>query len=255
MMTIYDYPEYYDIAFSFRDYKREAEFLDFCIQQFSLIKTIKILEIGCGHAPHAEELNKLGYQYSGIDINKQILEFARQKSNTLKYSNSFFEKNMVFFEFEEMFDFIFVMLGSLFITSEAQMKSHFDSISKCLNRGGLYFLDYCVQFENPLKYKNNNEYIIEKDGIKIRSRFDISQLSESDNLFEETWNIDVIDNGNFHAFEMIEKNIALYPEDFKQFITNRNDFELVGWFSEWDLERPIHEKSEIIRPIVILRRI
>ncbi len=254
-MTIYDYPKYYDIAFSFRDYEREAKFLDFCSQNFSSIKTTKILEIGCGHAPHAGELSKLGYKYFGFDINLKILNFARNQWNQIVAPNCFFQKDMISFEFDESFDFIYIMLGSLCTIDNAQIKSHFDSVSKCLNSGGLYFLDYCIQFEDPLKYQNENEYIIEKNGIKIRSRFNIRSLPETENLFEEAWSIDVIDKGIAHSFEMLEKSKAIYPDDFLEFINKREDFEIMGWFSEWNLEKPIHKESEIIRPIVILKKL
>ncbi|RKX21306.1 MAG: hypothetical protein DRP35_04595 [Candidatus Zixiibacteriota bacterium] len=254
-MTIYDYPKYYDVAFSFRDYEQEAKFLDFCNQNLSSAKTNKILEIGCGHAPHAGELSKLGYKYFGLDINQKILNFARNQWNQIIAPNHFFQKDMISFEFEDTFDFIYIMLGSLCTNNDAQMKSHFDSISKCLNSGGLYFMDYCIQFEDPLKYQNENEYIIEKDDIKIRSRFNIRSLQGTENLFEEAWNIDVIDKGITHSFEMLEKSKAIYPDDFLEFINKRKDFEIIGWFSEWNLEKPIHKESEIIRPIVILKKL
>ena len=58
---LYDYPQYYEIAFSFRDIEAEASFLDSCIKRFSKMTTRDVFEIACGPAPHAGALTQLGY--------------------------------------------------------------------------------------------------------------------------------------------------------------------------------------------------
>jgi len=71
---IYDYPEYYETAFSFRDIVQEANFLKLAIKKFSSVDVKKVLEIASGPAPHAGELVKAGYSYTGLDINQKMIE-------------------------------------------------------------------------------------------------------------------------------------------------------------------------------------
>ena len=50
---IYDYPEYYEVAFSFRDIPSEVSFMQECMSRFSHIPVNRVFEVACGPAPHA----------------------------------------------------------------------------------------------------------------------------------------------------------------------------------------------------------
>ena len=76
---LYDYPEYYEVAFSFRDIEVEAAFIRDCIRQYSAIPVRKVFEIACGPAPHAEALTNLGFHYVGMDNNRNMLDYAAYK--------------------------------------------------------------------------------------------------------------------------------------------------------------------------------
>ncbi len=251
---LYDYPRYYEIAFSFRDIPAEVEFLHTCINTFSAIPVHRILEIACGPAPHTGELASRGYQYIGLDINRNMLTYAHHRWDGLEPKPTFLEGNMISFQLNQKVDFAFVMLGSLYINSSEELNSHFDSIGQVLKPGGLYFLDWCIQFLNPLDYKDRNTFSIQKDGITIKSKFDIQLLDPANHMYEETWIVDVNDKGKQKHFEMVEKNKSVLPEEFMEFINNRNDFEFVGWWRDWDLHQPIITPEHITRPVALVRR-
>jgi SAM-dependent methyltransferase len=80
---LYDCPEYYEAAFSFRDIESEADFLQTCIGELLANPVRRTLEIGCGHAPHAGELVCKGHQYTGLDINRNMLQYAGDKWETV----------------------------------------------------------------------------------------------------------------------------------------------------------------------------
>ncbi|MDH3889948.1 MAG: class I SAM-dependent methyltransferase [candidate division Zixibacteria bacterium] len=81
---LYDNPKYYEVAFSFRDIPSEVEFMQRCLKRFSKIGVNSLLEIGCGHAPHAGELIRREFSYTGLDINKNMLNHARSKWQHLR---------------------------------------------------------------------------------------------------------------------------------------------------------------------------
>ena len=252
---LYDYPEYYEIVFSFRDIPKEISFINKCIKEYSDIKVECILEIGCGPAPHMNDLQKYGYKYIGLDNNQNMLKYAKKKWNHLNPVPEFVNANMVSFDIPQKVDFCFVMLGSLYLSNDDQLKSHFDSISKTLKPGGLYFLDLCIQFSNPMDYNNNNAFSVEQNGIQVKSEFEIKAIDANRHLYEENWSVDINDNGKIKHLKMTEKNIALLPEEFLTFIKSHPDFEFVGWWTDWDLEKPIKNNSNIKRPFAIIRRV
>lgn len=260
---IYDYPEYYETAFSFRDIAEEAKFLQMAISKFSQIEVRNILEIASGPAPHAGELVKAGYSFTGLDINKKMIKHAEQKWRDIRASLEFIEADMQSFSMDnnKKFDFAFLMLGSLYVKNQKEMENHFDSMADCLNKGALYFLDSCIQLSDP-EHHDKIQYTIEKNGVTINSRFDIKLLDKNSNLYEEIWTLNINDNGRHKRFEMIEKNEALSPEKFIEFISQRNDFELVGNWLNWDFETPFdpnekssYQSSQENRSVAILRKL
>ncbi len=254
---LYDYPEYYEVAFSFRDIPQETDFLQSCIRRYSRIPVREVLEIACGPALHAEELVSRGYRYTGLDINRNMLDYAAYKWRQLIPRPTFLQKDMVSFTHDSPFDFAFVLLGSLYLNSLEEMHSHFDSVATVLKPGGLYFLDWCIQFSNPLQYNENNAYSIEKDGIVVDSEFKIRLVDAAQHMYEEVWSVNVNDHGRHRKFEMIERNKAVFPDEFLRFLEKRSDFEFVGWWREWDLSKPIEEgnRENVTRPVILIRRV
>lgn len=251
---IYDYPQYYEVAFSFRDITREADFMARCIERFSDVKVRRVFEVGCGYAPHAGALADHGYQYLGLDNNRNMLDYAAQKWSGVKPTPEFLSGDMVNFELPRRIDFAFVMLGSLYVNTLDEMTSHFDSMAKALKSGGLYFLDWCVQFDDPMRHAENNTVVAERDGITVESKFNIRLVDPDQQMYEEIWTVDVNDHGNKRRLQMIERNRAIFPSEFLTFVRTRTDFELVGWWRDWDLAQPITDLSSPDRPVALLRR-
>lgn len=252
---LYDHPEYYEVMFSSRDTGFETDFMYECIKRYSQIPVDRVLEIACGPAPHAGDFGRLGMEYIGLDINPTMIEFAARKWAEMEPSPMYFEANLTGFDLPVLTDFAYILLGSLYLTSEADSVGHFDSVARSVRPGGLYFLDWCVLFEDPLNTDISRDFEAEDHGIRLKSHFDIRLLDEKSHLFEETWTVDVDDHGCKHSFRVTERNRALFPIDFLQFIAKRPDWELVGWWRNWDLSQPIEAAQPAPRPIVILRRI
>lgn len=251
---IYDYPEYYEIAFSFRDIPLETAFLDACIKRYCKTGARNLLEVACGPAPHAGELTKRGYRYSGLDINRNMLDHGTYKWRHLIPRPILLEADMVDFTSDETYDFAFVMLGSLYLDSTAQMSQHFDAMARALKPGGIYFLDWCLQFSDPLTAAKNNAYRVEKDGITIESEFRLKLLDEKEQMYEEVWSVTVNDHGRHQRFDMVERNRAIMPQEFLSFVEARDDFEFVDWFADWDFDKPITEGTDPNRPLALIRR-
>jgi len=251
---IYDYPQYYEVAFSFRDIPREVTFMRNCMEHHSRIEVRRMFEVACGFAPHAGELIGNGFKYLGLDNNRNMLDYAVAKWRHLNPRPEFLEADMISFDTSEQVDFAFVMLGSLYLNGLTEMTSHFDSLSRCLKRGGLYFLDWCVQFEDPLKYADNNSVTYEQNGISVESKFNIRLIDSASQMYEEIWTLDVNDRGRRRKLQMVERNRAINPNEFLAFVRNRTDFEFVGWWKDWDLSQPIIDTTTVTRPVALLRR-
>ncbi len=255
MSEVYDYPEYYEIAFSWRDIPAEVKLFEECFKQYSKIPVKSVLEIGCGNSPHMTELIKRGYRYSGLDLSERMLKYSREKVSQIGGEANLFRANMIDFQTESKVDFAFITLGSLFATSTADLNSHFKSVARALNKGGLYLLDWCVQFEPPWETRGGSSWDMERDGIKFKTTVTWKPINLARQTFEETIVLEVDDHGKKVTVSGKDIHRAIYPQEFICYISNHKKFEFVGWWNNWSLEKPLDFADKISRPVIVIRRI
>jgi SAM-dependent methyltransferase len=258
MDKVYNNPLYYDIAFSFRDISQEVDTIERCIDLFSLIPVRRMLELGCGPAPHMMELMRRGYEYLGIDLNPKMLDFAGSKAAHAGLSATLLKKDMLRFTLEEQADLAFVLLGSLFASNTADLISHFESMAAVLRPGGIYLLDWCVQFDKMLE--GSESWTIDRDNIRTETSCSTQYVDPVGQTMEELLRIEVDDHGDKVKLEDRRMRRVIYPQEFILLIEKTGCFEFMGWWNNWNLDDPIKEGEshvsgkKIQRPITVVRR-
>jgi len=255
MSEVYDIPKYYEIAFAWRDIKAEVDLFERCFKEFSKIPVKELLEIGCGNGPHLEEIILRGYSYSGLDLNENMLAYCRDKATRIKGRANLVRGNMLDFSLDYQVDFVFIMLGSLFATSTADIVSHFKAVAQVLKPGGLYLLDWCVQFEPPWETVGGSSWKMEREGIKVKTTVEWKPINLPRQTFEETIRLDINDSGRELTITGKDVHRAIYPQEFLRFIEHFESFEFVGWWNNWDIDKPLDNATKISRPIILIRRI
>ena len=222
------------------------------IRRYSGIPVHSVLELGCGNSPHLGELAARGYKFAVVDLSESMLEYSRDKARNAGLNATFVRADMAEFSLPETVDFAFVALGSLYVANSAMLTAHFDSVFRVLKKGALYLLDWCVTF-GPLGVSPES-WVCEKDGIQVRTCVAYRALSATEQLFEETISLDVDDNGQHIVLTNTATRRAIYPQEFLSFLSVRGDFEFLGWWNDWDLERPLAGTEVINRPIILIRK-
>jgi SAM-dependent methyltransferase len=255
MSEVYDIPKYYEIAFAWRDIKAEVNLFERSFREYSRIPVKELLELGCGNAPHLEQLSERGYDYTGLDMNDRMLDYCRKKATKLNGNINIVRGNMIDFSLEHQVDFVFIMLGSLFASSTTDLIMHFKSVAQALKKGGLYLLDWCVQFEPPWETVGGSSWDMERDGIKVKTTVNWKPINLPRQTFEETIRFDIDDKGKKLTITGKDVHRAIYPQEFLRFIEHSDLFEFVGWWNNWDLDKPLDNATKISRPIILIRRI
>ena len=246
-------PKYYEIAFSYRDIAAEVDVLEQVIKQYSHIPVSTVLDLGCGPAPYLAELARRKYHYIGLDLSPAMLEYAQNKADAINASARFELADMTDFGLVEQVDFAFILLGSLQARSTAELITHFDSVSRVLKPGGLFFLDWCVVFEPSTESVDSWEMV--SGQVKVKTTYQTGLINPVEQIFKESLVLEVEDEGVKKVFRETEMGRKIYPQEFLLFVAARNDFEFVGWWNNWDLTQPLGETQKISRPITILRRV
>ena len=255
MSDLYDHPRYYELAFSYRDIMREVDVFEECFRKYSRIPVRKVLELACGPSPHLEELAKRGYEYIGLDTNRVMIDYAQRKSKALGIRPILLLANMTDFSLEMPVDFAYTMLGSLYAKTTHEILSHLASVAEALNPGGLYLLDWCVNFQWDEVIGEQN-WSIEKEGVKV----DVKFMNEGvvDRL-AQTWKnkiiVEVDDHGRIFHLENIEVSRMIFPQEFLLLIEKSGLFEFIGGWNNWNMAEPIEVARGIERPITLIRRL
>lgn len=254
MSEIYDHPRYYEIAFSFRDIPAEVDVLEECFSRFSKIPVKSVLELGCGNSPHMEELVKRCYRYYGLDLSKAMLKYSEQKAAHLGGHVSLFHGNMLEFSLETKVDFVYVMLGSLCATSTSELMTHFNSVANVLKTGGLYLLDWCIQYNPPWESEGSKGWEIVCGDICVKTTVSWKAINRVEQIFEESMILEIDDHGRRLKLSNVDTKRAIYPQEFLLLVSALEHFEFVGWWNNWDLSQPLGHATKISRPITLIRR-
>jgi SAM-dependent methyltransferase len=256
MKSIYDQPRYYEIAFSFRDIPSEVDTFEKCFEMYAGLPVKSVLEVGCGNCPHMVELLRRGYTFTGLDISEAMLAYSARKANSFAGKATFIQADMVDFSLSKRFDFAYIMLGSLSVQTTEDIFSHFRSVAQVLNPGALYLLDWCIKFA-PFSDQEDS-WSMTQDDIKVTTRISEKTIDVVGQLVEETISLEVVDHGRVLNFSGTGVSRVIFPQEFLQIIQQTEGFEFVGWWNNWNLDRPLREFQDpqaINRPITLLRKL
>jgi SAM-dependent methyltransferase len=252
--SIYSYPHYYEIAFSYRDIPAEVDTMEEAIAKYSKIPVKTVLELACGNSPHMLELISRGYEYWGLDLNPTMIEYAREKAAREGHDPKFVLADLKDFKLDEPADFLYIMMGSLYVQSTEDLLSHFTAAEAGLKPGGLYFLDWCIDFE-PLS-GTRDSWVQRRQGITVTTRYTTRVHNAAEQLYEENILFTIQDKGQQRTLLHRGLRRAIFPQEFVLAATKLHRFELLGWWNDWNLQEPLGEgRGEIVRPITVLRRL
>jgi SAM-dependent methyltransferase len=253
MESFYDEPEYYDLAFSWRDIGKEVDVFEECFGRYSKIPVRSVLELASGTSPHLEELSKRGYEYTGLDLSKAMVLWSEARAKKLGIEAAFIEADMADFCVSEPVDFVFTMCGSLYTKSTEEFLSHLESVARALRPGGLYFLDWCINFEwnQP---KGEQKWKMKRKGVEIKVRFLEEIINPASQIARHRLIGDLNDRGQEHHFESRNTVRVILPQEFLLFLEKCGKFEFIGWWNNWDLGRPMEKEESANRPITLIRR-
>jgi hypothetical protein len=147
------------------------------------------------------------------------------------------------------FDLAYVLLGSLYVRTNAEFFNHLDSVAGVLRPGGLYVLDGVVRFD--ILNSHEERWSMKRRGITVRTTYRPELVDPLEQTCIEHVILEVDDHGkkSNHESELARK--PFFPQEFLLLINNHKRFEFMGWFMNFDLRKPSGVSG---RPIVILRK-
>jgi len=132
-----DLAKYYDLIYSWKDYKKEAATIEKIISKYKKSSGKNLLEVGCGTGHHLRYFQKK-FDCTGIDINKDILGIAKKSAKNTR----FIRADMIDFRLNRKFDIITSLFSSIgYVKTYANLKKTIFNISSHLKVGGVIIIE------------------------------------------------------------------------------------------------------------------
>ncbi len=163
---------FYDELVSWAPYELWINDLLKQLKKAGLPENAKILDAACGSGLSAIPLARKGFDITGVDRSRAMLEFARKKAEAENLQVKFRAKDLVTLDLEEKFDAVICMHSGLdYILDMKDLQTALSNVRECLKPGGLFAFDKCL--DEPDFYK--------------KPQRDIKQLSCGQALFDYRW--------------------------------------------------------------------
>jgi SAM-dependent methyltransferase len=255
MNGTYDNPKYYEIAFAFRGIPAEVDVFEACMQRLSPVPVQRVLEVACGPSEHMLEFVRRGYRYTGLDINEHMLEYSRAKAHRSGLEATFLQADMADFSLDAPVDFAFVTLGSFYLDSTAAVLSHLDAMGRALVPGGLYVLQWCINYHWDQGVMDKAQWQATRDDITVDVTSHYEKLIDrTEQVYQFRLHLDVDDGGTRHALDDVSPMRIVFPQEFRLLLEKQGDFEYLGWWNNNDLEEPSPKLDPPDWPMTIIRR-
>ncbi len=135
---LYDYPQYYDLAFG-SEWQAELNFLLRCFKTHAARRVRHVFEPACGTGRLLFRLAHTGLQVGGLDTNEHAVRYCNDRLERHGFWRSAFVGDMTNFRLERHADSAFNMINSFrHLTSGRAAIAHLQNVAAALRVGGVY---------------------------------------------------------------------------------------------------------------------
>jgi hypothetical protein len=156
------------------------------------------------------------------------------------------------FSLEEPVDFAFIMMGTIgLIDSKEGLLSNLDCVADSLMSGGLYLIENLrLDWANE-DFFGAESWVMEKDGIRVKTTYDIRLKDALTQILTETITLEVDDHGRKVLLKESRDTRMIFPQEFLTLVELNGRFEFIGWFER---DKVVRLKEASMDNITLLRR-
>lgn len=162
---------WYDAIYSFKDYKKEVDYLLNLIREHCSSGGTRLLDVACGTGKHIEHL-KEHFQVEGVDIEPEFLKIVRERHPDLP----FHEGDMRDFDLDGKFDVITCMFSSIgYMKTPDDLRAAVANMGRHLLPGGILIIE---PWFTPDKWRGNTTHMIAVDEPELKIARVTTSLTE-----------------------------------------------------------------------------
>lgn len=209
MKNFIQYAQYYNILYKEKDYKKEVDYVDRLIRQYSAKHNKTLLDIGCGTGNHDLWFSKKGYKVVGIDKSSEMISIAKNQKLP-KPRMQFYTANACSFALKRKFDIAISLFHVMsYLTTNEVVINSLRNIYKHLKKNGLFIFDF---WYGPAVLTQKPSLIVKKlmENETFIKRTAIPKINFNDNIVDIHYQIEIKNRINNLKKAFTERHVMRY---------------------------------------------
>ncbi|GDX36830.1 methyltransferase [Alphaproteobacteria bacterium] len=226
MNVFNDYSRYYDLLYQDKDYEAETSYIIDLINKYHK-NTRDILELGCGTGKHASILAQNNFKIHGIDLSRQMLEIANQKSNP---NTSFAFGDVRSYRINKKFDCVISLFHvASYQNTNEDLDNFFSTANEHLKSNGIFIFDAWYGPAVLTQLPESRSKTLENNQLKI-TRNAFSEVDFNENIVKVNYEIDIFDkiNNLHHKLTETHNMRYLFLNEVKM-LAKKHHFDLIDY--------------------------
>tara|TARA_Y100000034_G_C6803233_1_gene360449 strand:+ start:184 stop:936 length:753 start_codon:yes stop_codon:yes gene_type:complete len=222
--------------------KKECAFLN---KLFKKYKVRKVLDVGCGAGSHCGYLQKLGYSTTGVDLNKNLITYAKKQFPKIP----FLVADQTKLKFKNEFDAVYTLCTVIaYATTNEDLIKTLQNHHRALKKKGILLIDTF----NPIIFIDKAEYSRERRnkenalGYYAMRKYSVDENQQLS--IDEATFFDSKTNKMISSDKSVKR--MTFPQEMRFFL-EQNGFKILGFYGDFDFK---HKKLDGHRMIVVAQK-
>jgi len=258
---LYLHPRFYDLAFDFRDLRKEHHFLTEVYKRANKRYPRSMVDIACGPAYHAIYFSKrdnIDHSY-GIDLSADMVKYARQKNDDEKGKARILKADMIDFKLPKKVDLAVCMIASIhMLTTNEDLVKHFQSVARNLRPGGIYVIEMQHPRDNFEEQQDDtNIWDMEDNGTRVFVQWGTEEdpFDPIKQVHETKVTMQVKEKGNKRKTFIFKDPYRIIPyQEFRLLVDMSRRFKYLGSYGKFDLRKKMDNSEASWRMIAVLQK-
>ena len=249
-----DFETVYDLAFAYRDYEMERDFLRACSKRFGRGEPTRVVEWASGPSRHLQAFADLGdVQCVGVDLARSMVDLARERlpSDAIEVLQGDMRTKRI----SPPVDLAFTMLSSIHVlSSEDDLRLHLATCAASVLPGGLYVIEATHPRDLLPGGTAETEWEQREHDVVVKGQFHLDLTRRSGHRVPAVLRLEHVQGDQRHEFRIDMPWLVPDFETWKSVIDEVPEFELVASLGDLDLGMTA-DRPTAWRLVLVLRRI
>jgi len=257
--ALYENPRLYDLAFGFRNIALECKGLLQLAGRHGVAQPASIADIACGPAHHLRVYAGLGLKAYGIDLNRDMLAYARHLSKMEGLRIRFKRADMRAFTLADTVDIAQCLFDSFsHCTTDEDAVATLRCAARALRRGGILLLEltHPADYFATTSTRTVGRWTQHYPDVTVRTRFLTTGIDPIAETYVKSMTIDATYKDGRAAKRIVDRQLhrMWLRSGINHVAAASGDFDIVGWYGDLSPRVPLSLRMSSWRMVAVLRR-